>query len=382
MWWDLCSNCFLERRGRSAATLPVLISLLAVAGCTEYQPVHWGGVVPWENARKAIYADSGETSRMVPENGRHVVMPGETVSGLAELYSVGMGDLVALNGLSAPYTIYVGQVLRLPRPGETAIAARAPGRSQAAAPTGPTHKAVRGDSLARIAAANGVALGDVIALNPGIDPDRLLVGTRVRLPAGAGAGTAVAARTAPARPPAAASAAAPAGAPEMVAVAVRPAAPAAAQQAERQRDLAAVAAPALSGAGFLWPLDSGTVISRFGAKPDGRRNDGLNIAAPSGSLVRATENGIVVYAGQDLAAFGRMLLVRHADGYLSAYAHNDTLLVARGDVVRRGQPLAKVGSSGEVVEPQLHFEIRRGKAPVDPLKLLRDGSVQVAQKGE
>jgi len=357
-----------------------------MAGCTAYQPVHWGGVVPWENARKAIYADNGETSRMVPENGRHVVMPGETVSGLAELYHVGMVDLVALNGLSAPYTIYVGQVLRLPRPGETAIAARNPARGApvqaASAPPsgGPTHTVVRGDSLARIAAANRVGLGDVIALNPGIDPDRLMVGTRVRLPGGSGPQTAVAARAAPASDRTVA--AAPAARPQVVPVATRPAAPAAAEQAARQRDLAAVAAPALSGAGFIWPLESGTVISRFGSKPDGRQNDGINIAAPAGSLVRATENGLVVYAGEDLAAFGRMLLVRHADGYLSAYAHNDTLLVARGDVVQRGQPLAKVGTSGEVVEPQLHFEIRRGKAPIDPLKMLRDGSVEIAQRSE
>ncbi|HRY25148.1 MAG: M23 family metallopeptidase [Geminicoccaceae bacterium] len=348
--------------------------------------MHWGGVVPWENARKAIYADNGETSRMVPENGRHVVMPGETVSGLAELYHVGMVDLVALNGLSAPYTIYVGQVLRLPRPGETAIAARNPARGApvqaASAPPsgGPTHTVVRGDSLARIAAANRVGLGDVIALNPGIDPDRLMVGTRVRLPGGSGPQTAVAARAAPASDRTVA--AAPAARPQVVPVATRPAAPAAAEQAARQRDLAAVAAPALSGAGFIWPLESGTVISRFGSKPDGRQNDGINIAAPAGSLVRATENGLVVYAGEDLAAFGRMLLVRHADGYLSAYAHNDTLLVARGDVVQRGQPLAKVGTSGEVVEPQLHFEIRRGKAPIDPLKMLRDGSVEIAQRSE
>ncbi|MEZ5903702.1 MAG: M23 family metallopeptidase [Geminicoccaceae bacterium] len=274
-------------------------------------------------------------------------------------------------------------MLRLPRPGETAVAARNPARAPAvraaAAPTGgPTHTVVKGDSLARIAAANGVGLGDVIALNPGIDPDRLLVGTRVRLPGGRATSTAVAARPASERTVAAAAEALP----QVVPVAVRPAAPVAAEQAARQRDLAAVAAPPLSGAGFIWPLESGTVISRFGSKPDGRRNDGINIAAPAGSLVRAAENGLVVYAGEDLAAFGRMLLVRHADGYLSAYAHNDTLLVARGDIVQRGQPLAKVGSSGEVVEPQLHFELRRGKAPVDPLKMLRDGSVQIAQRSD
>ena len=89
-----------------------------------------------------------------------------------------------------------------------------------------------------------------------------------------------------------------------------------------------------------------------------------------------SENGLVVYADEDLAAFGRMLLVRHADGYLTAYAHNDALLVARGDVVSRGQPIAKVGRTGDVIEPQLHFEIRRGKSAVDPVALLDGGEVQ------
>ncbi len=156
--------------------------------------------------------------------------------------------------------------------------------------------------------------------------------------------------------------------------------PEAARDAARQRDLAAVEAPPLSGEGFLWPVDSGAVISGFGAKPDGRRNDGINIAAPAGTMVRAAENGIVVYADEDLAAFGRMLLIRHADGYLTAYAHNEALLVTRGDVVSRGQPIAKVGRSGEVVEPQLHFEIRQGKSATDPVALLGDGEVRLARR--
>ena len=152
------------------------------------------------------------------------------------------------------------------------------------------------------------------------------------------------------------------------------------RDAARQRDLASVAAPPLSGDGFLWPLGTGEVIGTFGTKPDGRRNDGINIAAPAGSLVRAVENGLVVYADEDLAAFGRMLLVRHADGYLSAYAHNDTLLVTRGDVVTRGQPIAKVGRSGDVLEPQLHFEIRQGKNPIDPVAMLGDGEISIARR--
>jgi murein DD-endopeptidase MepM/ murein hydrolase activator NlpD len=379
---------------------------LMLAACTDYQPVHWGGAVPWEQARKAIYDGSDETSRLVPANGRHVVMPGETVSGLAVLYQVPSRDIVALNGLSPPYRIYVGQVLRLPRSGPTS-------------PTdGLVHVVGRGDTLSGIAAAYGVKLGDVLALNRSVDPARLHVGTAVRLPAGAGTQVASARPAeqlpersapvvlAPADRPLTVAAAPPASAagvrseelppPPGVAVTPEPAArpvavaaapvvaappnPDARQDAARQRDLAAVPAPPLSGNGFLWPVDAGDVISTFGAKPDGRRNDGINIAAPAGSIVRAAENGLVVYADEDLAAFGRMLLVRHADGYLTAYAHNDALLVTRGDTVTRGQPIAKVGRSGEVVEPQLHFEIRRGKSAVDPVALLGDGDVRLAQR--
>jgi murein DD-endopeptidase MepM/ murein hydrolase activator NlpD len=386
---------------------------LMLTACTEYQPVHWGGSVPWEQARKAIYDGSDETSRLVPVNGRHVVMPGETVSELAVLYRVPSQEIVALNGLSPPYHIYVGQVLRLPRSAPTSPA------------DGLVHLVDRGDTLSGIAAAYGVKLGDVLALNRTVDPARLRVGTAVRLPAGTGTQVA----SAPPRPPSRSVAPRPAPAPSQasgpaqgpvavaaatpspqaagvrttelapppgVAVTPEPAArPAAAaepsvaaapadrearQDAARQRDLAAVPAPPLSGDGFLWPVDAGDLISAFGAKPDGRRNDGINIAAPAGTIVRAAENGLVVYADEDLAAFGRMLLIRHADGFLTAYAHNDALLVTRGDTVTRGQPIAKVGRSGEVVEPQLHFEIRRGKNAVDPVALLGDGDVRLAQR--
>lgn len=127
--------------------------------------------------------------------------------------------------------------------------------------------------------------------------------------------------------------------------------------------------PPKQSGGFIWPVD-GKVISEFGSKGDGRFNDGINIAAPEGTPVRAAEAGIVAYAGNELRAFGNMLLIRHADGWVSAYAHNQELLVHRGERVRRGQIIARVGSTGNVGEPQLHFELRRGKRPVNPLTQL------------
>ena len=120
---------------------------------------------------------------------------------------------------------------------------------------------------------------------------------------------------------------------------------------------------------FLWPVE-GRVISGFGAKPDGKHNDGINIAAPVGSDIRAAQNGVVAYAGNELRGYGNLVLIRHDGGWMTAYAHNDSLLVGKGDVVQRGQVISRSGKSGRVSRPQAHFEIRRDGEPQDPLSLL------------
>jgi murein DD-endopeptidase MepM/ murein hydrolase activator NlpD len=127
--------------------------------------------------------------------------------------------------------------------------------------------------------------------------------------------------------------------------------------------------PAMSGRGFAWPL-RGRIVGRFGKYPGGLRNDGVNIAARAGSIVRAAEHGVVAYAGSGVAGFGELLLIKHSGGWITAYAHNERFLVRRGQRVRRGQPIARVGSTGAVIRPQLHFEIRKRKRPIDPLSKL------------
>jgi murein DD-endopeptidase MepM/ murein hydrolase activator NlpD len=152
--------------------------------------------------------------------------------------------------------------------------------------------------------------------------------------------------------------------------------------AERQRIRAAASSepPPLSGRGFLWPAQ-GEVIARFGELPDGTRNDGINIAAPERSDVVAAENGVVAYAGDEIAGYGHLILIRHADGFTTAYAHNEAVLVRVGEVVRRGQPIARVGRTGAVAAAQLHFEIRQGETPLDPSILLSGGGRAVAELG-
>lgn len=120
---------------------------------------------------------------------------------------------------------------------------------------------------------------------------------------------------------------------------------------------------------FRWPVQ-GRVLARYGDKVGSRRNDGLNISVPRGTPVKAAENGVVIYAGDGLKEFGNTVLVKHSDGLVTVYGHADKLNVKRGDKVQRGQEIALSGMSGDTDTPQLHFEVRKDSAPVDPSKFL------------
>jgi murein DD-endopeptidase MepM/ murein hydrolase activator NlpD len=129
----------------------------------------------------------------------------------------------------------------------------------------------------------------------------------------------------------------------------------------------------MSGNSFRWPA-KGRVISGFGTKPDGGHNDGINLSVPQGTSVMAAENGVVAYAGSELKGYGNLVLVRHSNNWVSAYAHNAELLVKRGEKVRRGQVIAKAGATGSVSQPQVHFELRKGSRPVDPTKYMSNAT--------
>jgi murein DD-endopeptidase MepM/ murein hydrolase activator NlpD len=116
---------------------------------------------------------------------------------------------------------------------------------------------------------------------------------------------------------------------------------------------------------FRWPA-RGRIIQGF--KPGG--NDGINIAVPEGTSVKAAESGVVAYAGNELKGYGNLILIRHPNGFVSAYANNGNIEVKRGEMVKRGQTIAKSGQSGNVASPQLHFELRKGTKPVDPTQYL------------
>ena len=120
---------------------------------------------------------------------------------------------------------------------------------------------------------------------------------------------------------------------------------------------------------FVWPV-SGEIISNFGGPANGERNDGINIATALGTPIHAAASGTITYSGNELKDYGNLVLIKHEDGYVTAYAHADRLIVTRGEVVSRGQIIGYAGQTGDVSTPQLHFEIRRDTQPVNPKPLL------------
>ena len=121
---------------------------------------------------------------------------------------------------------------------------------------------------------------------------------------------------------------------------------------------------------FDWPV-KGPVISKFGLNSKGQQNDGINIKAASGSYVKASADGVVGYASNGLKGYGNLILIRHKNGWLTAYAHNQKLLVKKGQSVKKGQNIALVGKAGNVQTPQLHFELRYKTKVVDPQSYLK-----------
>lgn len=289
-------------------SLFLIAALFAAAGCGSSR-YDWSA-----DTRRApgVTAEPGGT-------GAVVVRRGDSLYKIARRHGVPLRDLITFNGLSPPYEIHPGQRLRLPR-------AKA-------------HVVRRGDTVGAIARRYGVSVRRLAAANRIEPPYRIYPGQTLRLPGmRAPAEQRVAGRpTSPkSRPP--------------KSVALPPPAPRAAKR-------------------FLWPVD-GPVAVRFGVRGKGLRNDGINILARRGTGVRAAENGVVAYSGNAVRGFGNLVLIKHAGGWMSAYAHNDVLLVRTGQRVRRGETISRVGSTGNVAKPQLHFELRRGRRAVDPLRYL------------
>jgi murein DD-endopeptidase MepM/ murein hydrolase activator NlpD len=334
-------------------------------GLASYAPpahhIETTSTVPSRPVAAARGAPQGDT--------RIIVGTTDTIDILARRYNVSTAAILQANGYRGPRALSPGQQLIIPR-GTVAAAVAAP---LAANATSSVHVVNPGEGLLSIAHRNHVSLTELARLN-GLDPHaKLKVGAKLTVP---GARNAVV--PAPVAP--AVAVAQPVqtlGPPvtKMAALSPVPSQSARLAQATAKVDEPSVEAPGkvadATGAlpTFRWPV-RGKVITSYGAKTNGKANDGINLAVPEGTPVKAAEDGVVAYSGNELKGYGNLVLVRHANGYVTAYAHASELLVKRGDTIKRGQVIAKSGQSGEVGSPQLHFEIRKGSNPVDPLQFL------------
>ena len=289
---------------------------------------------------KAVVIDRSHPNdnRASVPSGAYVVQRGDTVYGVAQRNGVSTRALIDWNRLLPPYLLVPGQALRMPQSRNYTVQ--------------------RGDSVYAISRRFGVDMTTIVRLNNIPSPYTIHVGQRLQLPANAGPGTQVANTSGPTARTAAGTN-----------TAGKPPASPTAKPATPRQVVSVPRPPARAGNGFVWPVE-GRVVSSFGSKTGGRHNDGVNIAAPKGAPVRAAENGVVAYAGKEIRGFGNLLLIKHDGGLITAYAHADSLLVGRGDIVTRGQVIAKVGKTGGVDNPQLHFEVRRGTKAVDPGQFL------------
>ena len=304
----------------------------------------------------------------------YTVRRGDTAFGVARSHGVPFKTLVAVNRLRSPYRLSPGQQLALPAGAWTSPpAVPVGGNAVVAVPLKPvvveaastkraapsTHVVRRGDTLYGVARRYGLKPQQVAAENRLSAPYALKPGQRLAIPGDSPNVSQTQVAAAPQH----------SDSPRVTLKMVKNAINAATSKTEAPRPVAVGEPPARSQSQFLWPV-RGKIISNFGAKRGGLKNDGINIAAPRGTKVLAAENGVVAYAGNELRGFGNLLLIKHADGWVSAYAHNEAIVVRRGQRVRRGQAIARVGSTGSVSEPQLHFELRKGSRALNPADLL------------
>ena len=192
-------------------------------------------------------------------------------------------------------------------------------------PKGFVYTTKRGDTVYGISRANGILMNDLTSVNGLKQPYLLVAGQLLKIPGGSKGYAPTAVVTPPTRS---------------------------------------------AGKGFMWPV-RGSVISGYGPKKAGYHNDGVNIRARLGATVQASESGVVVHASNKLQGYGNLVLIKHQNGWVTAYAHNDKILVRKGQQVARGQAVAEVGSTGRVDSPQLHFEMRKGSRAVNPTLYLK-----------
>lgn len=297
--------------------LIILLFLPLLAGCYARH-----GGIPWFNSNGYVHNPD-----------RIEVQRGDTLYSLSKRYDVSMLDLIEENNLSEPYSLNVGQILRLPQ-------------------NDAYYTVAKGDTLYSIARKNNISVSSLSKINGLKAPYTLKVGQTLALSNSAFNTSSFADNN----------------------ISANNTYP---LKNDTNKKIPTVTNKQIvkfssqntvstyRKSKFIWPVN-GSVVSNFGVVGKGRRNDGINIKAALGTNVKAADKGVVAYAGNELKGFGNLVLIKHADGFITAYAHNAKLYVKKGQKVIKGEKIATVGNTGSVNTPQLHFEVRAGKKALNP----------------
>jgi len=327
----------MKRRFFGLSSALVFTSLVLV-GCLAQSP-----------APVALYG----TSEGAGSAGVHTVTPGENLWSISNRYNIVMRDIVVSNKMSAPFILNSGQRIKLPPPR--------------------TYRVRRGDSLYTVSRLYGVSTSEIARMNNLRAPYTIRSGQVLKLPSvtpktmPAVVKTASAAKAAPVPPVASEALGDPMVTPGRKPDVSKPAKVQKVSASSRAKIPSKT--PKRSSSKFMKPVN-GKILSSYGSKKNGLHNDGINIKAPRGASVKAAENGVVVYAGNEIKGSGNLILIRHENRWMTAYAHLGDIKVKRGDVLKRGHIIGNVGSTGSVDSPQLHFEVRRGTEAINPSRYL------------
>ena len=318
-------------------------------------PIVSGDVAVADAGNEYLHVPMYGGTQMVASTSEITVASGDTLYSLAQMYGTTVDELIRENNLVAPYTLAVGQKLRVPVQKEAPVVQTISVPARATTTTRVALQEITvaaGDTLYSLSRKYSVPVNDLAVMNNLTAPFTLSVGQKLKVP---NLDSAPVRSTVTTGATTTASGAATGPVKQKI-------------SSDPTKKLPTISAR--SSSKFSWPVQ-GKILSAYGAKGDGLFNDGINIAAARGTAVGAAENGVVAYAGNEVKGMGNLIIIQHSGGWMTVYAHLDSMAVRRGAKVSVGQKIGTVGETGKVDEPQLHFEIRKGTKAYNPASYLK-----------